>query len=150
MISTSFQLPSNVWLFPYNGSYWLQYCLEVQCVCKNKNISKMSNFILNYCIKAKPKSILFKEVLVVCYSKNETTFPLKHMQILLTILRKVTHSYKNIPTCRSFKAPLCPFWFIYSKYIAYIQILHRRKIVCFVIGVTYEMPINAVRILQSL
>lgn len=41
------------------------------CVDKNKKISKMSNFILNYCIKAKPKRILIEEVLVVYYSENE-------------------------------------------------------------------------------
>lgn len=71
----------------------------------------MSSFILNYCIKAKPKSILIKEVPVVCYSENEkTTFPLKHMQILLTILRKVTHSYKNHQTCqRALRFLYAPF-----------------------------------------
>lgn len=73
------------------------------------------------------------------------------MQILLTILRKVTHSYKNHQTCqRALRFIYAPFDLSTVNTLLIYRFYTGEKIICFVIGVTYEMPINAVSFLQSL
>ncbi len=78
---------------------------------KNKNISKMSNFILNYCIKAKPKSILIKEVLVVCYSENEKVdfSPKTYADIVDNTEKSDPFMQEPSHLSESFKVPVCPF-----------------------------------------